>query len=373
MKMRFISLESVYHNRKLIFSVNILLLCAIISLSKETIAADFNTALFSLGKLPNESDVLYQFKPSLSKWIKVGNTGTTEIYSIAIDTENFIIYAVNGGTLGTLNPVTGKYTAIGNIGGGNGADGYRSINNIYGLTFDPIEKKLYGTNRVNGSEDILVKINPVNGKLMKKQFINLAFQQLDYATIESAVDKATVHPTALKDVSSLLYEPITNQLLCIQRKFDKIALSLINKNTGFLLEVVFDLSSTGIFSIDYDLSGNIYATTLNEINNESGVIQMDLGFVSINIVNPAYNNIPDLQFIALAFAETTPIQNCQNEINLICTSPQMPEIKAKHAIHSNADLFMNTSYKTEGYISLENYFSIPANINFSVEITNVCK
>jgi len=359
----------VMKNIKLTLIINTILLCSVNCKSNDNSNSNFwDVALFSIGKMPNETDVLYQYKPSIEQWIKVGVIGTTGVHSIAIDTENFIIYAVDGGTLGTLNPVTAEFTEIGNIGNGNGEYGYANINQVYGLTFDPIQKVLYATNRIDGLADVLIKINPVNGKLIKNSFINLFFQSLDYAIIEASNDK----PTSLKDVSCLLYEPITRQLICIQRGFDKIAMSVINKNTGFLLQVVFDLSSAGILSIDYDLEGNLYATTLNDLDAENGITQIDLGFININLANPS-NIESNLQFTGLAFIQPSAIApNCNDQINLICASPQVPEIKAKHSINSNTDIRIGTTYKTEGYVSLHNYFSVPANLDFSIEITDVC-
>lgn len=359
---------------KFIFFTYAMLFCIFTAKSDNSLDFNFEGALFSLAKVPNTKDVLFQFKPQLSKWVKVGDTGTKNIYSIAIDSENLIIYAVNGGILGTLNPVTAKFTEIGNIGGGTGTYGYTEISNIYGLTFDPIEKVLYATNRVNGSEDILVKINPINGKLIKKDFTNFLFQKVDYISIEASIVKATVNPSSpLTNVTSLLYEPITRQLICIQQNFDEVAMSLIHKKTGFLVEVIFDLSSTGIFSIDYDKAGNIYATTLNDVDSENGITQIDLGFGSINILNPMKTNEPNLQFVGIAITKgVEKIQNCKDEINLICTSPQLPEIKARKAINSNADLLVNTSYKSKGEVSLHSYFNVPANVNFTVEIENTC-
>jgi len=297
-----------------------------------------------------------------------------ESYTITIDSENLVIYAVNGGTLGTLNPVTAKFTKIGNIGGGTGIYGYKNINRVYGLTLDPVEKMLYATNRINTSEDILIKINPTNGKLIKKSFTNYTFQKVDYIAIEASIVKATVNPSSpLTNVTCLLYEPITAQLLCMQHRFDKIAMSRINKTTGTLEEVIFDFSSTGIFSIDYDLAGNLYATTLNKIDSENGIEQIDLGFGSINILNPISINEPNLQFVGLAFTKKIEkIQNCKDEINLICSSPQLPVVKAKKAINSSADLLINTTYKTEGQVSLHNYFNIPAHINFTIQIKDTC-
>lgn len=373
MKINSLTSKKIYCQKFIVFIYS-MLFCIFTVKSNNNLDFNFEGALFSLAKVHNTKDVLFQFKPQLSKWVKIGDTGTKNIYSIAIDSDN-LIYAVNGGVLGTLNPVTGKFSEIGSIGGGTGVYGYTEINNIYGLTFDPIEKVLYATNRVNGSEDILIKINPLNGKLIQKDFTNFLLQKVDYIAIEASIVKATINPSApLTEVTSLLYEPITQQLICIQHKFNEIAMSLVHKKTGFLVEVIFDFSSTGIISVDYDNSGNIYATTLNDIDSENGITQIDLGIGSINMLNPMnIINEPNLQFIGLAITKTAEkIQNCQNEINLICTSPQLPEVKAKKAIYSNADLLVDTSYKSEGEISLHNYFNAPANINFSIEIENTC-
>jgi len=73
-------------------------------------------ASFSIGKENGKSDALYQFNPIIFQWVKIGHLNTTGIFSIAIDSENFIIYAVDGKTLGTINPINADFTPIGLLG-----------------------------------------------------------------------------------------------------------------------------------------------------------------------------------------------------------------------------------------------------------------
>ena len=75
---------------------------------------------FILSKRGNEDVVLYKSNSALNSWEVVGSTGRSNIRSLATDMSSGIIYAVDGGKLGSLNPSTGQFSSIGNIGRGFG-------------------------------------------------------------------------------------------------------------------------------------------------------------------------------------------------------------------------------------------------------------
>jgi len=349
----------------------ILLFFALAAQSQVQLNGDL--AAFSIGKETGKTDALYQFKEGETSWQKVGHLGTSNVFSIAIDSENFIIYAVDGGNLGAVNPVTANFSIIGNVGSGVGSAGTIVINQIYGLTYEPIEKVLYATHRrANFEDDILLKINPQSGEIIKQELLDTAFNQVDYAVIQSSTRATIFPPPPLTETTSILYEPITEDLFCLQRSFGNIALCIINKLDGRLEAVILDLSLTEMFGIGSNFSEELFATALKYPNNQSSLYGIDRSQGEYNMIQSMQANT-DIEFTGIAFLKTQEaITNCDDEINLNMSSPQASSIKAKKNILSNNTIEVNTIYQAEEVINLHNCFSAPSNKNFNAEIKEVC-
>ena len=110
----------------------------------------------------DDNDRLYMIDYLTADLTLIGNTGVTNIETIAIipgPGGNFVLHAANAGTFGTLNVNTGAFSSIGNFGGG--------FTDVDGMSFDALNGILWGTHRVpgsnNGDEDILFQINPLTG------------------------------------------------------------------------------------------------------------------------------------------------------------------------------------------------------------------
>ena len=99
----------------------------------------------------------------------VGLTGTQQINAIEYVGATGKLYAVDGGLFGTLNPATGVFSAIGNVGNGLGTQGAMSFDNIDGLALDPYTGVLYATVRTGG-EDLLIQISLVTGSAVQNAF-----------------------------------------------------------------------------------------------------------------------------------------------------------------------------------------------------------
>lgn len=355
-------------------NLNLLLIILFFAFTAECqVQLNGDLAAFSIGKEAGKTDALYQFKEGETSWQKVGHLETNNVFSIAIDSENFMLYAVDGGNLGTINPVTASFSAIGNIGAGVGSVGTITINQIYGLTYEPIEKVLYATHRrTNFEDDILLKISPQSGKIIKQELIDTAFNQVDYAVIQSSTRATIFPPPPLTETTSILYEPITGDLFCLQRSFGNIALCIINKLDGRLEAVILDLSLTEMFSIGSNSSEELFATALKYSTNQSSLYGIDRSQGEYNMIQNMQVNT-DVEFTGIAFLKTQEtITACEDEINLNMSSPQTSLIKAKKNIQSNNTIKMNTVYRAEEIITLHNCFSAPSNKNFNAEIKEVC-
>lgn len=355
-------------------NLNLLLIILFFAFTAECqVQLNGDLAAFSIGKEAGKTDALYQFKEGETSWQKVGHLETNNVFSIAIDSENFMLYAVDGGNLGAINPVTASFSIIGNIGAGEGSVGTIIINQIYGLTYEPIEKVLYATHRrTNFEDDILLKINPQSGKIIKQELIDTAFNQVDYAVIQSSTRATIFPPPPLTETTSILYEPITGDLFCLQRSFGNIALCIINKLDGRLEAVILDLSLTEMFSIGSNSSEELFATALKYSTNQSSLYGIDRSQGEYNMIQNMQVNT-DVEFTGIAFLKTQEtITACEDEINLNMSSPQTSLIKAKKNIQSNNTIKMNTVYRAEEIITLHNCFSAPSNKNFNAEIKEVC-
>ncbi len=333
-------------------------------------------ATFSIGKEAGKTDALYQFEEDSEEWKKIGSLGTTGIYSIAIDDEHFIIYAVDGGVLGSIDPVTARFTEIGSIGNGTGLSGNITINRIYGLTFEPFEKVLYATHRRDGVlDDLLVKIDPITGKIIKQQLQDENFNIVDYTLIESSIRATIFPPPPLTETTAILYDELTTELYCLQRSFGNIALCIINKLDGRLESVLLDLSLTEMFAIGSNNSNQLYSTTLRLDNTKepSSLFNIIGSEGAYDFVQYLSENKPEREFTGIAFLkEPEKINNCEDDISINISSPQSAVVKAKKVIYSNATIKINTTYTAKEAVNLYNWFAVESDTNFSIEIAEAC-
>lgn len=192
----------------------------------------------------NSLNTLHQYNEEFNQWNLIGNIGTQNIDAIAFDNVHQILYAANGGILGTLNRSTGKFTAIGVTNYGNGELGRFLLNNIDGLTFCPLSNTLYASHHrlgdYAGSNDLLFKIDPADGKIIPFSMINSKGNMVDYAVIEAVEHNNCCE---LYGVNDLALNSYTNQLYAIQS----------NKTDNEILTTI-DLSSAETQSIEYNFS-----------------------------------------------------------------------------------------------------------------------
>jgi len=243
---------------------------------------------YSVAIHQNGQNYLYKLNTTTGVWSEVGNTGKSNIQSIAIDKASGIIYAVDANTLGTLDPATGSFSTISLLSQATGEWGTEDINEIYGLAFDDEEQVLYATERIftNStsenipSNDLLVKIDPHGGRIITDSFIDSNGNPADYAIIE-----AVLTPNGhFYDVIDLAFHPETNELYTLTDVNGSSDLSTINKLNGKLTAVLFDtnVNFTGIGFDNYnDLYGSI-GVQLNDAET-SKLAKIDLEGITVTI------------------------------------------------------------------------------------------
>ena len=130
------------------FLLTQLLLTASFDANSQILLTDF--PCYSVAEDNGAPNFFFEYDPISDQWINIGITGTDFIEAIATDPVNDLIYATNGGTLGTIDPATGLFTAIGPAGAGNGAIGSILFDDIDGLSYDPNNEILWASQRYTG-------------------------------------------------------------------------------------------------------------------------------------------------------------------------------------------------------------------------------
>jgi len=227
-------------------------------------------------------NTLYLYDQSINVWTKIGVTGTSFIEAIAADPINNILYAVDGGTLGRLNTINGSFTAIGNVGAGNGESGAVAMDDIDGLTYDPVNNILFGTQRVTGlgqgSNDLLIQIDPLTGALIPSVFRDANGNPVDYAVVEEAFDGTLGQ--VVYDVDDIALNPYTGELFAIQNQDGPGLISILDKLNGSLDAVVFDTPDEDLEGLGFNGYGELFATS-----GDNGATGSQNTFIRIDYLN----------------------------------------------------------------------------------------
>ena len=133
----------------------------------------------------------------------VGSFGADidQIEAIEYSSDGTVIYGVDGGTFGTLDPATGAFAACGSpIGTGNGPNGPVSFTDVDGLSIMQSTGVLYGSHRSNSGDDYLFQIDPATCSFIPGVFAG----GIDYVQITGA--------GILPDIDDLAFDPATGFL-----------------------------------------------------------------------------------------------------------------------------------------------------------------
>ncbi len=139
-------------------------------------------------------DVLTRINKNVFSEEAIGQTGTFLIEAMAFNPQQTSLYVANGKRLGTLDVVSGVYTANGKFGSGTGADGLQSFDDVDGLTFDPNTGQLYGSVSRRGAADLLIEIDPLTGQARQDVFDGADYLVIAPIAGQLGVDDITIDP-----------------------------------------------------------------------------------------------------------------------------------------------------------------------------------
>lgn len=332
-----------------------------------------NLPCYSISKQPNQSDQLHEYDYDNKVWKNLGNTGTLNVESIAVDYENSKIYAVNKGIFGTINPSTAKFMKIKELGYCNGALGSILIDDVSATTFDEVNQVVYSVHR-NGNNSILFKINPQTGDIVTEAFFNNNGIVVDYAIVEG-VFFGSAQTNYITDITDVAFD-IDNQILYAMYQDDNVRIiSNINEQDGSI-ESLTNLIYREFGGIGFDSSGKLQAITLSNesLNDFSSLFTIDIFESSADLIGVISRDF-EIDFVCIDCAKKIQqINNCDIEINLTDYSPEMDTVIASKSINSNAHITTQTAnYIAVDFINLSPYFEVSASTNFSALIESACE
>ena len=156
----------------------------------------------------------FSYDPVTNSWSEVGMTNTTSIESIAYDPISDILYAFDAGDFGVIDQATGAFTVIvaGPIFSSNGAYGAILLDDIDGLSYDPVRDVLWASHRESGlTPDVLFQVDPNTGMLIPNAF----GPGVDYVVVPSIVESSG---STAGDIDDIAYDPYTGVLYAIQNQ-----------------------------------------------------------------------------------------------------------------------------------------------------------
>jgi len=239
-------------------------------------------------------NVLFVYDPVGNQWNEVGVTGGTLIESIATDPVTDIIYAVDAGQFGTIDATTGVFTALGpGVGSvlANGDLGPIALDDIDGLTYDPINMVMYASHRIGstgpGTNDLLFQIDPSTGLFIPGVMEDSAGNPADYAVVPEVFDGS--FGGDVYDVDDIAYNPYTGQLFAIQNQDGPGTITELNPVNGSVESVILDISDDDVEGLGFTYLGELYATTGDNGSTQvqsNSFIFINLGAGTTQVLNP---------------------------------------------------------------------------------------
>lgn len=220
------------------------------------------------------ADVLTRLNEGAYEDVVIGSTHTEMIEAIAFNPWNKQLYASDARSLGTLDLYSGKYTEIGEYGGGEGDDGWLAFLDVDGLTFDPYTETLFGSVRRTGERDLLIKIDAATGKAVKDAF----GYGRDYLVIQP--EAGSYYGPELDDIDDLAVDPDTKKLFAINNHDGMHSrLVVIDPNTGWINKVL-ELPVENVEGLAFFNNGTLYGSAGE---GTEGIVTIDKHSLQVSV------------------------------------------------------------------------------------------
>ena len=228
----------------------------------------------------------------------VGALGVNQVQAIAFSANADTLYAANAGRMGQINLNTGAFTPLSkDYGSGNGSLGLLAFIQIEGLTFDGASNTLFGSVKIEDTDDVLIKINPQTGAHIPDAF----GAGIDYVTISGS----GIFPI----VEDLAINPINGEMFALSRETPGNDLLItIDKSTG-VSKVVGPLGVDIIEGLGFDNEGRLFATPGAQTSPPQRFYEIDLmiGAASEIAVLTKSNDYESCDCLTAPVGNTNPI------------------------------------------------------------------
>lgn len=180
----------------------------------------------------------------------IGGFGVPNIEAIALNINRDTLWAADAGQLGTVNMNTGAFTALPQpVGTGDGAWGPWPMDDVDGLSYDPISGTLWGSQRESAAMDLIFKINRNTGAIVPDAF----GAGVDYLVLSGS--------GMYGDLDDLAFNPTTGELYATNNDGGgNTQLIKINTTTG-AGTIVANLGIDDVEGQGFSNDGNFYAVT----------------------------------------------------------------------------------------------------------------
>lgn len=186
-----------------------------------------------------------------------------QITDMAFQPGTATLFAVaDGEQLGTLDLDTGEFTALpSSFGIADGPAGAYLLNNVDGLTFDPIDGTLYAVHARPNNLDLLFKVDPSTGERVEHGF----GPGTDYVMIQD-----TEGAPGNDDIDALAIDPTDGQMYAMANRpgasDNLIAVDKVTGDTTFVGPV----GVNNLEGMSFHMDGTLYATSTSAGGSGAG-------------------------------------------------------------------------------------------------------
>ena len=284
---RFLSMKLHYKLQRVILQVCLILL-TLQGFTGTAYAGDSNIIYYFC----DGGDRLYSYNRTTGTTTYIGNNSATLLEAMLYNAYDDKLYGTNGGVWGELDLTNANFINTVDVDGGvalDGAIGPIFATDIDGLTFDTWDGTAWASHRINGSYDILFKIDPLTGLAIRDAFgTGVDYVVIDGSGVYQDIDDISIDPTDGKLYTSVTTGGGTAQLV------------EINKYTGQVVSTI-TLTETDVEGLDFASDGTLYAATGGG-NTNLWTIDMGTGTMTNEINVGDSGNCGDVEAVAATTA-----------------------------------------------------------------------
>lgn len=245
------------------------------------------------------SDELIGIDPAAGTSFALGSLGTLDVEAAALSLDGTILYAADGGQLGTVNTASGVFSALPSpVGSAGGSAGVVLLDDIDSLSFDPFSGQLYGVHRTAGAgtPDLLIRIDPLIGAHVADAF----GPGMSYVEIPPVAGLASIDDIAIDPIDGQMYAIANDDPTGFADR-----LVLLDKLSGASTDVG-ALGAVDVEGLTFDSTGALYASSGADgpLADRDSLFTIDTLSGAATRIAPLFSLFTDYEAIACRAAAT---------------------------------------------------------------------